>query len=72
MNRSWLEHRAKASRSGSLSPSPREPPSPALPPFGARFLYDTARFGLGNGGHTFGDRFDDVDRMAIIEYLKTF
>jgi mono/diheme cytochrome c family protein len=37
----------------------------------ARTIYDTARFGLGNGGHTFGDKLTDADRMDLIEYLKT-
>jgi hypothetical protein len=45
-------------------------PSPALPPHEARFIYDTARFGLGNGGHTFGDTLNDQERFDVIEYLK--
>ena len=48
-----------------------EPPSPALTPHEARFIYDTRRFGLGNGGHTFGDKLSDDERMDVIEYLKT-
>ncbi|MBV8554519.1 MAG: c-type cytochrome [Planctomycetaceae bacterium] len=48
-----------------------EPPSPGLPPFEARFIYDTARFGLGNGGHTFGDKLSNDERLDLIEYLKT-
>ncbi|MDX2038063.1 MAG: c-type cytochrome [Isosphaeraceae bacterium] len=40
-------------------------------PFRSRFLYDTSRFGLGNGGHTFGDRLSEDERTAVIEYLKT-
>jgi len=40
-------------------------------PFRAKFLYDTSRFGLGNGGHHFGDALDDASRAALIEYLKT-
>lgn len=48
-----------------------EPPSPSLTPHEARFIYDTRRFGLGNGGHTFGDKLSDDDRMDVIEYLKT-
>ncbi len=47
------------------------PPSPALPPHQARFIFDTANFGLGNGGHTFGDKLSDDERSAVIEYLKT-
>ena len=34
-------------------------------------FYDTARFGLGNGGHTFGDKLTDAERNDLIEYLKT-
>lgn len=45
------------------SPPPGDPAS--------KRIYDTARRGLGNGGHTFGDRLEEADRMAIIEYLKT-
>ncbi len=37
----------------------------------ARTIYDTARRGLGNQGHTFGDHLSDEERKAIIEYLKT-
>jgi hypothetical protein len=37
----------------------------------ARFLVDTARFGLGNRGHTFGDRLNEDERMDLIEYLKS-
>ena len=37
----------------------------------ARYYYDTARFGLGNGGHRFGDKLDDGERSDLIEYLKT-
>ncbi|HZW32407.1 MAG TPA: c-type cytochrome, partial [Isosphaeraceae bacterium] len=40
-------------------------------PFQARFLVDTARFGLSNRGHTFGDRLSEEQRMDLIEYLKT-
>jgi mono/diheme cytochrome c family protein len=40
-------------------------------PFQARFLVDTARFGLSNRGHTFGDRLSEAQRMDLIEYLKT-
>jgi mono/diheme cytochrome c family protein len=48
-----------------------EPPSPALPPQKARYIFDSANYGLGNGGHTFGDKLSDEDRMSVIEYLKT-
>jgi mono/diheme cytochrome c family protein len=37
----------------------------------AHFLYDTSHFGLGNRGHTFGDKLTDDQRMDLIEYLKT-
>ena len=47
-----------------------EPPSPALPPFEGKFIYDTSRFGLGNGGHEFGDGLSDDARTDLIEYLK--
>lgn len=40
-------------------------------PFDARFLVDTSRFGMGNGGHTFGDDLSEEERMDLIEYLKT-
>jgi len=33
--------------------------------------YDTNLVGYGNMGHTFGDRLTQVERMQIIEYLKT-
>jgi hypothetical protein len=48
-----------------------QPASPALPPIQARYLFDTSRFGLGNGGHTFGDALEDDTRADLIEYLKT-
>jgi mono/diheme cytochrome c family protein len=37
----------------------------------AHFLYDTSRYGLGNQGHTFGDKLSEAERMELIEYLKT-
>ena len=40
-------------------------------PSRARYLFDSSRFGLGNGGHTFGDRLTDGERSDLIEYLKT-
>jgi mono/diheme cytochrome c family protein len=36
-----------------------------------RKVYDTTQPGRGNGGHTFGDDLSDVERYAVIEYLKT-
>ena len=40
-------------------------------PFQAKFIVDTARFGMNNGGHTFGDELSEEERMDLIEYLKT-
>ena len=40
-------------------------------PFQAKFIVDTSRFGMGNGGHTFGDSLTDAERDDVIEYLKT-
>ena len=40
-------------------------------PFQAKFIVDTARFGMSNGGHTFGDALSEQERMDLIEYLKT-
>ncbi len=40
-------------------------------PFQAKFIVDTSRFGMKNGGHTFGDALSEDDRLALIEYLKT-
>lgn len=34
-------------------------------------VYDTARPGLSNAGHTYGDALDAGDRLAVLEYLKT-
>lgn len=48
-----------------------EPPPPSMPAHQARFIYDTARFGLGDAGHTFGDKLTDAERSNLIEYLKT-
>ena len=33
--------------------------------------YNTTLPGYGNQGHTFGDKLDDTERRAVIEYLKT-
>jgi hypothetical protein len=30
-----------------------------------------ARLPTRNGSHTYGDKFTDAERMAVIEYLKT-
>ena len=42
-----------------------------LPPYERRKIYDTTQPGRGNGGHTFGDILTEVERRAVIEYLKT-
>jgi mono/diheme cytochrome c family protein len=47
------------------------PADPTLPPIERRKAYDTTQPGRGNGGHTFGDKLSEADRMAVIEYLKT-
>jgi hypothetical protein len=44
-------------------------PSPSFEK--SRALFDASRFGLGNGGHTFGDGLSDGDRSKLVEYLKT-
>ena len=36
-----------------------------------RAFFDSSRFGLGNGGHTFGDRLNADERRDVVEYLKT-
>jgi hypothetical protein len=46
-------------------------PDPKLPAFERRKVYDTTQPGRGNGGHTFGDKLTEAERMAVIEYLKT-
>jgi hypothetical protein len=49
-----------------------ESPDPAKrSPRELRQVYDTTKPGRGNGGHTFGDRLTEPQRMAVIEYLKT-
>jgi hypothetical protein len=40
-------------------------------PIELRKVYDTTQPGRGNGGHTFGDKLTEEERMAVIEYLKT-
>jgi mono/diheme cytochrome c family protein len=46
-------------------------PDPKLPAYERRKVYDTTQPGRGNSGHTFGDHFNDAERRAVIEYLKT-
>ncbi|HZV05361.1 MAG TPA: hypothetical protein VE999_09785 [Gemmataceae bacterium] len=46
-------------------------PDPAkMSPIEYRKIYDTTQPGRGNGGHTYGDKLSDAERMAVIEYLK--
>jgi mono/diheme cytochrome c family protein len=42
-----------------------------LPAIERRKVYDTTQPGRSNGGHTFGDKLTEEERMAVIEYLKT-
>jgi hypothetical protein len=35
-------------------------------------LVDTSETGAGNGGHLWGTDLSDSDRMALLEYLKTY
>ena len=35
------------------------------------FIYNTAQFGRGNQGHTWGDSMNDAERAAVIEFLKS-
>jgi hypothetical protein len=35
-------------------------------------VVDTTRTGDGNGGHLFGTDLAEPDRMALLEYLKTY
>jgi mono/diheme cytochrome c family protein len=44
---------------------------PSLSPYQRRKIYDTTLPGRSNSGHTFGDQLSDLDRWAVIEYLKT-
>jgi mono/diheme cytochrome c family protein len=47
-----------------LSPDPRQSG------YERRKVYDTTQPGRGNGGHPFGDKLTEEERMAVIEYLK--
>lgn len=49
----------------------RAPDATKLTPLEFRRVYDTSKPGRGNGGHTYGDKFSDDERKAVIEYLKT-
>ena len=46
-------------------------PAPNAPGVERRRIYDTSQTGRGNGGHDFGERLTDDERMAVVEYLKT-
>jgi mono/diheme cytochrome c family protein len=46
-------------------------PDAGLPAVERRKVYDTREPGRGNGGHRFGDKLTQEERMAVIEYLKT-
>ncbi|OJW09056.1 MAG: hypothetical protein BGO49_07780 [Planctomycetales bacterium 71-10] len=47
--------------------APEGPPDPKDP----RRVFDASRYGLGVGGHTFGDKLGEAERTDLIEYLKT-
>lgn len=47
------------------------PPAPTLPGVERRKIYDTTQRGRGNGGHRYGDKLTEEERLAVIEYLKT-
>lgn len=44
---------------------------PKTPAYERRKIYDTSKPGRSNTGHTYGDQFNDDERKAVIEYLKT-
>ena len=44
---------------------------PKTPGIDLRRVYDTTQPGRGNGGHIYGDKLSEEERMAVIEYLKT-
>jgi hypothetical protein len=47
------------------------PAHPNWPDRQRRKMYDTSQPGRLNGGHNYGDKLSDAERMAVIEYLKT-
>jgi hypothetical protein len=49
----------------------KKPDARKLSPIEYRKIYDTTQPGRSNGGHTFGDKLSEDERMAVIEYLKT-
>jgi RoxA-like, cytochrome c-like len=46
-------------------------PGTEVPAIERRKVYDTTQRGRSNGGHPFGDRLTEKERLAVIEYLKT-
>jgi hypothetical protein len=54
-----------------VEPLSSAPDVSKMPATEAKYIFDASRFGLSNGGHTFGDKLSEDDRMALIEYLKT-
>ncbi len=61
-----------------------EPPLPVAPgcslfpvqsgcmPVGKGWRYDTTERGNGNGGHTYGTELSEVEKQALVAFLKTF
>ena len=66
-----LTHYDKAHVGWLVEPLSAAPDVLRMPAPEAKYIFDASRFGLGNGGHTFGDKLSEDDRMAVIEYLKT-
>lgn len=46
-------------------------PDAKVSAFERRKVYNTTQSGRGNGGHTFGDKLSESERMAVIEFLKS-
>jgi mono/diheme cytochrome c family protein len=46
-------------------------PDAKAPGLERRRVHDAAQPGRGNGGHPFGDKLSEEERLAVIEYLKT-
>ncbi len=49
----------------------KAPDAKAMGAIEYRRVYDTSKPGRSNAGHTYGDKLSEVERMAVIEYLKT-
>ncbi len=47
-----------------------QPPDARVSAWERRKVYDTMQPGRGNGGHLFGDKLTEAERLAVIEYLK--